>query len=96
VEPKTLRAKEVVSIAGLGLTALALVAALWMYIHDGTQTPLVVGITSLIMKGGTILDYWLGSSDSSQKKDAVIAGQLAAPPPPIPPTPPLPPTPPHL
>ncbi len=87
-------AVEIVSIAGLALTALALGAALWMYIHDGTQTPLVVGITSLIMKGGTIVDYWLGSSNSSQKKDSVIAGQLPAPPPPIPPTPPTPPAPP--
>jgi hypothetical protein len=40
--------------------------------------------------------FWFGSSRGSQTKDAVIAGQLAAPPPPIPPTPPLPPTPPHL
>ena len=96
IETGTLKAKEIVSVVALILAGLALGAALWMYLHDGTQAPLIGAISMLLLKGGTIIDFWLGSSDSSQKKDAVIASQLAAPPPPIPPTPPLPPTPPHI
>jgi len=89
-------AKEVVSVVALVLAAFALGAALWMYLHDGTQAPLIGAISMLLLKGGSIIDYWLGSSDSSQKKDAVIAGQLPPPAPPIPPTPPTPPIAPRL
>lgn len=66
----------VVSIMALTLSGLALGAALWMYLHDGNSAPLIGAIGMLLGKGNTVVDYWLGSSSSSQKKDATIANQL--------------------
>lgn len=87
-DPRQFQAAEVVSIATLFLVALALGAAVLMYFHDGTSIPLVTAIGGLMMKGGTVIDFYLGSSRSSQNKDAVIANQLPPTPPLLPPAPP--------
>jgi hypothetical protein len=65
-----------ISIASLVLAGLALVAALWMYIRGGDSAPLVGAIGLLLGKGSTVVDYWLGSSSGSQRKDSTIALQL--------------------
>lgn len=73
-----------ISIMTLVLAGLALGAALWMYLHDGTQAPLVGAIGLLLGKGSTVVDFWLGSSHGSQKKDQTIAELSPASPKPTP------------
>lgn len=68
-----------VSVLTLALAALALAAAFGMYLHDGGSVPLVGAISMCMLKAGTVVDFWLGSSSGSQKKDVTIAGQIEAP-----------------
>jgi hypothetical protein len=68
-----------VSVMALSLSALALGAALWMYLRGGNEAPLVGAIGLLLGKGSTVVDFWLGSSNGSQKKDSTLAAQLKPP-----------------
>lgn len=67
---------ELISALTLGAGVLALGAATLMYLRGGDSAPLVGAIGLLLGKAGTVVDYWLGSSHGSKRKDAVIAEQL--------------------
>lgn len=52
-------------MAGLGVAC---------YLKNETAINLIIG--AIITNAGTVVNYYMGSSRSSQTKDAVIAGQL--------------------
>jgi hypothetical protein len=88
-EKSTTWAAPAVSIYALTLVLAALV---FSYLTKNEPMMLIV-VGAIVAMGTTVVNFYMGSSSSSQKKDATIAGQLT-PTPVVPVAPPIVPGPP--